>query len=300
MPDLFDAWTNLSRTEQTRLQRHQIEHERRQRIARHKQAIADHKLKLAATPGIPSPLNLFADGDSWFDYPLPVLAPNDTISSIGKHGNPPPFLLNLAHYGDEARDDLGVAQRQRIITNLQDAENGIFDAILFSGGGNDTVGNQFCLWIKDYAQGVPPAQGINQQRLDAVLGVVRSAYQDLISIRDQYAPQCPIFIHGYDFAIPSGQGVCDDTIGPWLKPSLDYRGWTNRATATQVVREFLLQFRSTLVQIAGAYQKVIYVETQGTLKPDQWANELHPTPEGFDKIAAKFLAALGTTFPGRI
>jgi len=300
MSDLFSAWSNLSRTEQTRLLRNHIEHVRAQRIAQHKQAIADHRRKLAVTPGMLSPLNLFADGDSWFDYPLPVLSPNDTITSVGKHGTPQPFLLNLAHYGDEARNLLGVRQRERIITNLTDKENGDFDAILFSGGGNDTVGDPFCLWIQDYVPGTPPAQGMNQQRLDAVLGVVRSAYQDLISIRDQAAPQCSIFIHGYDFAIPTGDGVCDNLIGPWLKPSLDLRGWKDRATATQVVKEFLLQFQSMLKGIAGSHKDVIYVETQGTLGPNDWANELHPTPEGFDKIAAKFLAALRQKFPRRI
>ncbi len=298
--NILNLAANLARTEQTRLQRQQINQERSDRIARHKQAIATRRQALAAAPGAPRSLNLFADGDSWFDYPLPALARNDVITSIGNHGGPQPLILNLAHYGDEARDNLGVEQRQRIQDNLKDADNGIFDAILFSGGGNDTVGNQFCLWLQNYADGMTPAQGINGPRLDAVLGVVRSAYEDLITVRNQFAPQCPLFIHAYDFAIPSGVGVCDDIIGPWLKPSLDYRGWTDKPTATQVVKEFLLKFRSTLTQIAAAHQNVVFVETQGTLAADDWANELHPTPPGFDKIATKFLAALRTVFPGRI
>jgi hypothetical protein len=301
MPDkILDAGADLARAEQTRLYHQQIEQQRLQRIAQHKQAIAARKLLLAATPGASQPLNLFADGDSWFDYPLPPTNRNDVIRSIGKHGTPQPLILNLAHYGDEARDDLGVKQRLRIIKNLTDPENGVFDAILFSGGGNDTVGNQFCLWLHDYAPGMTPSQGINVPRLGAVLGVVRSAYEDLISIRDAKAPQCPLFIHAYDFAIPNNKGICHNTIGPWLKPSLDLRGWTDPAAARQVVKEFLLQFRNTLVQIAAAHKNVILVETQGTLLPNEWANELHPTPEGFDKITAKFLEALQKVFPGRI
>lgn len=299
MSSLLDAGKNAARVEQTRLRRQQIEQERRDRIAQHKQAIAARKL-LAPAPGAAAPLNLFADGDSWFDYPLPLTGPNDTIRSIGNHGHPQPAILNLAHYGDEARDDLGVAQRERIIANLTDSENGAFDAILFSGGGNDTVGNQFCLWINDYSPGMTPSQGINGPRLDAVFGVVRSAYEDLISIRDKVARQCPVFIHAYDFAIPSGQGVCDNLIGPWLKPSLDFRGWKDQPTATQVVKEFLLQFRNMLAQIAAAHNDVILVATQGTLAANEWANELHPTPDGFDKIGARFLAALRQQFPGRI
>ncbi len=300
MADILDDGTNLVGTEQTRLHLQQIEQERQQRIDQHKQAVAAHRAALAAVPNTPRSLNLFADGDSWFDYPLPVLSPNDTIRSIGRHGAPQPLILNLAHYGDEARDDLGVRQRERIIQNLTDPGNGTFDAILFSGGGNDTVGNQFCLWIRDFTPGMTPSQGINVPRLGAVLGVVKSAYEDLILIRDKFVPQCPLFIHGYDFAIPSGVGVCENLIGPWLKPSLTLRGWTDPVTARQVVKEFLLQFRDTLVQIASTHKNVVYVETQGTLTDKEWANELHPTPGGFDKIGAKFLAALRQEFPGRI
>ncbi len=307
--EILDAAKNAVRVEETRLRHQFIDGERRSRIAHHKQAIAERK-KLALAPGAASPLNLFADGDSWFDYPLPVTGRNDVIRSIGNHGNPPPFILNLAHYGDEARDLLGVKRRQRIIDNLSDRDNGVFDAILFSGGGNDTVGNQFCLWIQEYAPGMNPDQGINAPRLNDVLGVVRSAYEDLIAIRDQYSETSLIFIHGYDFAIPNGVGICEDSaggkpdylIGPWLQPSLELRKWMDPESEKQVVKEFLLQFRNLLVQIAKAHQNVFYVETQGTLAPNEWANELHPTPEGFDMIARKFIGemAASPTLKGRI
>jgi hypothetical protein len=300
MVELFDAGKNLARVEQTRLQRELIETERNERIAQHKRDVAEHRALLRATPGAVQPLNLFADGDSWFDYPLPPTARNDVIRSIGSHGKPQPLILNLAHYGDEARDLLGVKRRQRIIDNLSDVENGTFDAILFSGGGNDTVGNQFCLWIQNYVPGMAPSQGMNIQRLAAVLGVVRSAFEDLIAIRDKILPQCPIFVHAYDFAIPTNIGICDNLIGPWLKPSLVSRGWKDTAAGTLVVKEFLLQFRGMLTQVAAAHKNVIYVETQGTLDPNEWANELHPTPQGFDKVGAKFLAAIRTVFPARI
>ena len=300
MVELFNAGKNLTRVEQTRLQRELIEKERSERIAQHKRDVAEHRALLTATPGAAQPLNLFADGDSWFDYPLPPTGRNDVIRSIGSHGKPQPLILNLAHYGDEARDLLGVKRRQRIIDNLSDVENGSFDAILFSGGGNDTVGDQFCLWVQNYVPGMTPSQGINVQRLAAVLGVVRSAFEDLIAIRDKILPQCPIFIHAYDFAVPTNIGICDNLIGPWLKPSLVNRGWTDPAAGTLVVKEFLLQFHSMLTQVAAAHKNVIYVETQGTLTPGDWANELHPTPQGFDKVGVTFLTAMRTVFPGRI
>jgi hypothetical protein len=42
------------------------------------------------------------------------------------------------------------------------------------------------------------------------------------------------------------------------------------------------------------------VDTQGVLAPADWANELHPYPNGFKSIAEKFVAALEVNFPGRI
>ncbi len=48
----------------------QIEQERQNRIARHKRAVAQRGMRTLAERGGQGPLNIFAEGDSWFDYPL--------------------------------------------------------------------------------------------------------------------------------------------------------------------------------------------------------------------------------------
>ena len=47
---------------------------------------------------------------------------------------------------------------------------------------------------------------------------------------------------------------------------------------------------------------LVYVRTQETLSPGpaQWGNELHPTPNGFAAIAAKFTQAPRRALPNRI
>ena len=275
----------------------QIERDRQQQIAEHKQAVVargfEHLTLEARGSGVP--LNILAEGDSWFNYPLS----RDTIGWIKADGTPRPLMLNLAHYGDVATQMLGVTQRQRIIENLSDPENGTFDALLFSGGGNDIAGDQFCLWVNQFVAGTDPVQGIDRQRLADMIGVINAAYVDLIQVRDAIAPGCVIFMHAYDFAQPTGQGVCG--FGPWLKPSLDFRGWSDPALGTQIVKEVLLLLDRLLVQIEQRNQNVIYVRTQGTLSPDSdWTNELHPTEPGFRKIGDVFLLALRRKFPGRI
>jgi hypothetical protein len=279
--------------ERTRAYREQIEDERQQRIEEHHREIS-----AAEVAAGPRPLNIYADGDSWFDYPLPVLNPRDVIVSVKKRATVRPLILNLAHHGDEARDAMGVSQRERVIKNLRDPANGKFEAILFSGGGNDTAGDQFVLWLYENADGRSPGQAINVNRLGAVLGVVRSAYEDLFEIRDRFAPQCWVFVYAYDWPIPDGRGVCG--VGPWLKPSLEFRGWNDSAVNVRIVKEFLRHLDSLLRQLAAAHKNIVYVPTQGTLSPTDWANELHPTPDGFDKIGDRFLAAMRPVFPGRI
>jgi len=275
----------------------QIELDRKKRIAEHKQAVVAKgvaRLTLEARGG-GVPLNILAEGDSWFDYPLS----RDTIGWIKANGTPRPLMLNLSHYGDVATQMLGVTQRQRIIENLSDPENGTFDALLFSGGGNDIAGDQFCLWVNQFVEGTDPVYGIDRQRLADMIGVINAAFVDLIQVRDAIALGCVIFMHAYDFAQPTGQGVCG--IGPWLKPSLDFRGWIDPTLAAQIVKEVLLLLDRLLAQIEQRNTNVIYIRTQGTLAPDfDWSNELHPTEQGFGKIGDVFLRSLRTKFPGRI
>jgi hypothetical protein len=274
----------------------QIAIDREKRIAEHKAQIAASHIgtkTLAARRGGES-LNILAEGDSWFDYPLS----RDTIGWIQRGGPPFPLILNLAHHGDIATEMLGVAQRRRIIENLTDPANGTFDALLFSAGGNDIAGDQFCLWVRTFVAGNDPSHGLDEQRLAAILGVVNAAYVDLIQIRDQFAPDCVIFFHGYDFALPDGRDVCG--VGPWLKPSLDLRGWTDPAMGAEIVKRMLKALDRLLLQIEQQNRNVVYVRTQGTLSSADWANELHPTESGFGKIADVFLKALRKKFHGRI
>jgi len=273
-----------------------IEADRQQRIEEHQREIAQlgaaARVEAAAAA---RPLNLLAEGDSWFDYPLSPAV----IEGIKAGGNPRPLILKLAHYGDAASEMLGISKRRRLIDNLRNPANGVFDALLFSGGGNDIAGDQFCLWLTQNAGSGDPAYGFDRQRLADILGVVEAAYTDLLEIRDRYAANCTVFLHAYDFAQPNGKGVC--RIGPWLKPSLDFRGWTKFPEAALIVKEVLLEFDKLLTRFEQQHAGVVYVRTQGTLSPNtDWTNELHPNPRGFQKIASVFLAALREKFSGKI
>ncbi len=276
-----------------------IAQERQNRIDQHSTAAAGLPAGRQQMPTATRVLNLLADGDSWFDYPLY----DDIIDGVQAglpHGS---LILNLAHYGDATTQLLGVQRRQQLANLMQDPSHGRFDAILFSGGGNDLVGDQFRLWLNDQtAVATDPAKAINPDALAGILGVIRAAYLDLIATRNSYAPNVPIFVHGYDYAFPTNQGVC--WLGPWLYPSLASRGWMTGLTPAdierghRIVTQFLAEFRAMLQALAAdPYDRVFYVETQGTLQMADWSNELHPTQAGFQRLAQPFLDALRTKLP---
>jgi hypothetical protein len=193
---------------------------------------------LAATGGVPpAPLALLAHGDSWFDYPLsgnaPTLEDTDVIAQLRSLGNVNPLILNVSHHGDASTDELSWPKQQRMIEVLSDTanwlENDKPDAILFSGGGNDIAGNQFCVFLNYATAG---GAGLNADRFQKALGMVEASYLDLFAFRDRYAAKAPIYGHCYDFPIPNGRHP--DCIGPWLKPSLDFNGWHDLSQASSI------------------------------------------------------------------
>jgi hypothetical protein len=244
------------------------------------------------------PLQVFAEGDSWFDYP-PFLIKGGVIPRLESRLGVP--ILNMAKAGDEVRFMLGVEQRIRLAECLTEGcpAGGPWDALLFSGGGNDIVDNPMALWVRDWNPAVPPATLINQPRFDVALALVRAGYEDLITLRDQLSPGTHLVFHGYDFAIPDGRGICH--LGPWLKPTFDLRGFPTRASAFAVVEAMLKQFAAMLTTLT-AHPKVTFINGQGTLapQPSAWHNELHPNKDGFEKFADLFHQELRAIFPGRV
>lgn len=255
----------------------------------------------AAAPkaGSFNPLQIFAEGDSWFDYPAFIFK-GGIIPRLERRLGVP--ILNLAKAGDEVRYMLGVEERALIVEQLTNGcpAGGPWDVMLFSGGGNDIVDNPMALWIKDFKQGASPASLIHQPRFNAALALVRAGYEDLITLRNDLSPNTHLVFQGYDFAIPDGRGICG--LGPWLLPTFKLRGFPLNGTVAQaVVKAMLQQFAGVLTTLA-TQKKVTFINGQGTLKPhtSSWHNELHPSSAGFDQFADLFQSELKKIFPNRV
>lgn len=244
-----------------------------------------------------APLQIFAEGDSWFDYPR--FFGGGIVPRLETHLGVP--ILNLAKAGDEVRYMLGVEQRRKLAETLKAGcpAGGPWEVLLFSGGGNDIVDNPMALWVRDWDPDVPPAQLLHGPRFDSALALLRAGYEDLIALRKQHSQSTHLVFHAYDFAIPDGRGVCNH--GPWLKPTFDLRGFPDQQSASAVVREMLTRFASML-QSLSAQPGVSFVNGQGLLPPvtQSWHNELHPSRSGFDAHAQLLHQHLKQHLPGRV
>jgi hypothetical protein len=285
--------------------------ERRKRIKEYKATLAIMKkrgvkglaARRARSGRVPkaagTPLQMFAEGDSWFEYPVPFFG-GGIIPRLEKRLGVP--ILNLARAGDEVRYMLGVTERKILIEQFTRGcpAGGPWDALLFSGGGNDIVDNPMALWIRDFNATLPPAALIHQARLDAALSLVRAGYEDLIALRDGMSPQTRLFFHAYDFAIPDGRGICH--LGPWLKPTFDLRGFPTQASRFEVTKIMLQQFAAMLQSLESFHGGVTFINGQGMLAPQttSWHNELHPAKHGFNAFAALFHQVLKSAFPNRV
>ncbi len=282
---------------QAEMQTRTLAHKRRVERLRHGRRLRVEAKKAAAA----SQLDFLAIGDSWFDYPLSGNDPSFSNTAIAAQltqiGNPPPLVLNYAHFGQATTAVLTYENQEQIINAVSDASqwlNGAPDAILASMGGDDLVGDQFAIYL-DY-QGA----GLDTARFQGALDSVQASYMDLFALRDAVLPGKSVFGHCYDYAIPNG--VAPVCAGPWLQPSIEFSGYdTNEGLV--IVSTMIDMFQGMLSTLAATpANRFVLVDTRNTLArvtgaQNGWANELHPYPAGFELLAQKWLAALRANFP---
>jgi hypothetical protein len=297
--EIFIALRDVARARQNL--REVYKREQKERI---KEYTAIMKLmKKRGVKGLASPsqpLQILAEGDSWFKYPYPkfggaIIPRLDNLIGVK--------ILNLAKAGDQVQKMMDVEQRAELVDHLQKGcpAGGPWDVLLFSGGGNDVVDNHLEECIKEYDPAIPVENHIEQGKYDAVLALLRKGYEDLIAIRNQSSPTTHLILHAYDFAIPDGRGAV--IFGPWLEPAFNLRHFPRRPHLQEkfeVVKAMLQQFAVMLQSLKGP--RVTFINAQGTLspQPSSWHNEMHPERVGFNRFAEIFHAKLKELFPGRV
>ena len=244
---------------------------------------------------------LIAEGDSWFDYPL-----HDVLRLLEDHHGYD--VESVAHKGDRV-EEMAYADGQleeftrRIEKLLRWAS--VPRAILLSGGGNDVAGEEFGMLLNHASSAIA---GLNDSVVEGVINErAKTAYITIISRVTSICEQrigrlLPIVIHGYDYPVPDGRGFLGGwgmLPGPWLEPGFREKGYAQMEDRIRLTRDLIDRFNAMLEVVAAlpSFGHVNYLNLRGTLSAagdykEDWANELHPTAEGFEKVTAKFATLL--------
>lgn len=243
-----------------------------------------------------------AEGDSWFDYAPSWLedpGKGDLISQLNtfKLENKRKFnILRVAEAGDTLENmvfgndlnRLGEPEKNQFLRTLTLVRRYKPKFVLFSGGGNDIVGDGLDAFI-------------NHNMLKDKFGLLRNDYVDYIlenvfrEVFETFITQIvgidnniQIFLHGYGYAIPDGRPVIGDEkfgfIGPWMAPTFA-RKRIDFVAGQEIITELINKFNSLLEEIAQKHTRnVHYLDLRDVIQPNDWANELHLTVTGYEKV----------------
>lgn len=216
-------------------------------------------------------------------------------------------LLRLASNGDEAVGMTSGKQFKKLYKILKKNRQYI-DFLMFSGGGNDIVGKDDILpLLKEYQEGYDHLDCIHQERFEQKLDAITLSYRRLIDLCEDLIPTAKIITHTYDIAKPWNQGA-EFFWGlikarPWVYPYMVRRN-IPRYLHLPVIEFMLNEFANRILDLAqepAIRGRLVVVHTQGTLRPGStrdWLNEIHPTPEGFEKVFKKIYKEMRAVNPG--
>lgn len=240
---------------------------------------------------------ILAEGDSWFAYPKKYLVFGGDSNIIDHLGDKNDLLI----YGTSSNGDEAVAMisGEQKLTLAKRLSYNHFDYLLFSGGGNDIVGKyDFDFFIRKQKKGMSWQDCIIDERVKLKMSQIKSSYEFLCEFVRDYSKNKNIKIvtHTYDFAIPQNKGThLFDIIpitGPWVYPYLKEKNILDSNDQREIVKYLLKKFKSTIKSVEKKYSNLTVVDTQGTLKDNEWRDEIHPTSKGFGKISKKIYKKL--------
>jgi hypothetical protein len=254
-------------------------------------------------------IKILAEGDSWLKYPRKgILFGKD--SNIVHHlkdvvdvnGKRRFDVKNMASNGDEVVDMLSGESRTDLIEELK---NEPYKILLFSGGGNDIVGeHDFEFFIRPYRKNTAFQNLIHQGRYKRRIGQMMDAYRDLVDIAVQCSTheETNVVTHTYELATPSAVGA--EFFGikfgqSWMYPyfkekkyPLDDAGFK---IGNQISIFLLTEFKNALIALEDELKEVypkkrfFVVDTHNTLTEYCWRNEIHPNSKGFGIITKKIV-----------
>jgi hypothetical protein len=249
---------------------------------------------------------ILVEGDSWMDRSSllqPSLLPS--LAKLFDKSKKDVLFINIARFGDTL-ENMGGGKNRELELWIKTQFAWKFDAMLFSGGGNDYI---------DAAADQPPGQGlirdvrgtvpgdasacVNQAALDKLgAETLREAFSRIHAwVQTSQHAGMPIFLNAYDTptarpapGVPGGQAWLHRA---YVKNGIpgDIDGHSLYGPLTRLLFDHL---RLSVGNMANGRAHVHVVPSSGLLTPAKpgstgsdgdWLNEIHPNTNGWKKLA---------------
>lgn len=251
---------------------------------------------------------LVSEGDSWFQFPIFL---DDVIDQLSNRFN----VWSVDAAGDTLQN-MVLDNAEYMQALRQNA--GSVRAFLLSGAGNDIVGEDrsgrsvLAEVLRPFQAGRPAAWYIETEALARKLRFIEDCYRQVLTNVAAEFPSLPVICHGYDYAIPGGQpgdprnpfwAGQDKWLGSVLASTLGIRDGTLQREIIKLLIDRLNERIRGLCGgnvAGGAFRTAWHVDVRGIVNSlSLWADELHPTNDGFEQVAARFAAVLAQALPAR-
>ena len=240
---------------------------------------------------------LVSVGDSWFQFPL-FLA--DVVDQLGAGYS----IWSLDAAGDTLENM--VVRQRRHIEGLQRWQ-GKARALLVSGSGNDIVGEDpdgvsvLTKILRPYTPGKPPEWYLETGEFTRRLAALEAGFTRLFTDVAAGFPGLPVICHGYDHAIPARPGDPRHPLwasqDAWLTgPMVRHLGLLDADLRQAIVRVLIDRLNQMLIGLCGGnrggrHANAWHVDVRGAVG-ERWADELHPTDDGFATVGRRFTVVL--------
>lgn len=242
---------------------------------------------------------LVSEGDSWFQFPVML---SDVIDDLQADYN----VWSVDAAGDTLQNMVydGAEYMQALRRNADSVK-----AFLFSGGGNDIVGEDgqgrsvITQIVKRFEAGKPASWYVDTPAVEQKMRFVEECYRRVLDNVAREFPALPVVCHGYDYAIPGGgpgetRNPSWAAVDKWLgKPMREDLGIGEPVLQRAIVHELIDRLNLMLQRLCGGsypsgmYRNAWHVDVRGTVG-SRWADELHPTNDGFLSVTGLFGTAL--------
>lgn len=235
---------------------------------------------------------ILAEGDSWFAYPRKYLSFGKDANIIDHLAEESGLIIyNTSSNGDEA---VSMLSGESKLSFLKKLSHNYFDYLLFSGGGNDIVGRfDFDFFIQENTGNLIWQECIHKERVELKISQIKATYEILCELTREYSKneKIKIITHTYDYIQPRAEGYELFDLIPlgkaWIYPYLAKKKILDPDAQKNIVNYLLGKFKTAVQEVSIKYNYFIVVDTQGTVRSNEWRNEIHPSSSGFGKIAKK-------------